>query len=134
MKLDIEAKPDDFFPQSDTPNKKTNDVLYMLVDDADGMSRAYTDLTGRFQYRSSRGNEYVLVAYHYDANAILATPVRNRQKETLVTAWSTLNRRFSAAGVQPTTYIMDNECSDDMRNALEKQKISTSTFTPQERR
>ena len=38
--------------------------------------KAYMDLIGRFPYCSSRGNEYILVAYHYDANAILGVPLK----------------------------------------------------------
>ena len=52
------------------------------------------DLTGRFPYRSSRGNEYVLVVYHYDANAILVEPVKNREAKTIIDAWITLNDKF----------------------------------------
>ena len=40
---------------------------------------AYTYLTGRSPYRSSRGNEYILVGYHFDGNTILAEPIKNRQ-------------------------------------------------------
>ena len=34
------------------------------------------DLMGRFPYQSSRGHEYILVAYNYDGNAILAQPLK----------------------------------------------------------
>ena len=30
----------------------------------------YINLTGRFPYKSAKGNQYILVAYHIDANAI----------------------------------------------------------------
>ena len=39
---------------------------------------AYTDLTGRFPYMSSRGNQYILVVYDSDSNAILAEPIKTR--------------------------------------------------------
>lgn len=32
---------------------------------------AYADLSQRLPYLSARGNEYILVAYHYESNAIL---------------------------------------------------------------
>ena len=38
---------DDSFPTSPTPNAKTNDAAYMIIDQ-DELSTAYTDLTGRF--------------------------------------------------------------------------------------
>ena len=66
---------DDFFPSSDFLNVKTNEVVYFLTSSDD--SRAYTDLTGRFPVQSSRGNNYILVAYHYDANAICGQALKN---------------------------------------------------------
>ena len=40
--------------------------------------KKYSDLTGQFPMQSDRGNNYILVAYHYDANNILTTPLKNR--------------------------------------------------------
>ena len=37
------------------------------------------DLIGRFPYKSSRGSEYILIAYNYDGNAILAQSLKNRE-------------------------------------------------------
>ena len=41
-----------------------------------------------------------MVAYHHDANAILVQPVKNRNAQTLVSAWKTLNNRFKQAEVK----------------------------------
>ena len=98
---------DDAFPQSDQPNIKQHEVVYAIIQDND--ISVYTDLTGRFPYRSSRGNEYLLVGYHYDANGILAQPLRNREAQKITLAWETLNQRFCVSGIQPTVYNMDNE-------------------------
>ena len=64
---------EDFFPKSDTPNTNAHEVCYAVIRDKD--VTAYMDLTGRFPYRSSRGNEYILVRYHYDSNSILVEPL-----------------------------------------------------------
>ena len=50
----------DTFPASEDQNNKTNDVEYAIVY-VTSKNVAYTDLTGRFPYRLSRGNEYILV-------------------------------------------------------------------------
>ena len=118
----------DAFPTSDTPNVKTHEVVYAVIQDSD--VTAYTDLTGRFPYRSSRGNEYILVGYHYDANSILVQALRNREAQTLTAAWTTLNDRFCVAGVQPSTYIMDNECSTELKYALTKENILWQLVLP----
>ena len=60
---------DDSFPTSPSPNVKTNDVLCAIIETGD-LHSSYFDTTGRFPQRSSRGNQYVMVGYHYDANLI----------------------------------------------------------------
>ena len=97
----------DAFPNSDSPNIKTHDVAYSILE-LPPKNIAYTDLTGRFPYRSSRGNEYIMVGYHFDANAIVAEPIKNRQAQTLTDGWKILNSKFAKAGIQPNTYILDN--------------------------
>ena len=70
----------DAFPQSDADNKKTNKVLYKVVETSSATGVAYTDQTGRFPYRSSRGNEYLMVAYHYDENIILFKGIKTEKQ------------------------------------------------------
>ena len=52
--------------------KKSNDMIYAIIQNN---NKAFMDLTGRFPYKSSRGNEYILISFHVDSNAILGTPV-----------------------------------------------------------
>ena len=100
----------DFFPLSDSPNTKTNEVVYALIDSS-RQGLAYIDLTGRFTYRFTQGNEYILVAYHQDDNAILAEPLRNRQAATLSAAWKKIYNKIETAGAKPKTCVIDNEAS-----------------------
>ena len=88
---DVENNDKDYFPTSLTPNKKTNKVAYVVIDQKE-ISTAYKDLTGRFPVRSSRGNGYIMVGYHYDANCILGYPVRDRTAGSLTKAWEYLHQ------------------------------------------
>jgi hypothetical protein len=38
----------------------------------------YTNLTGRFPVRSSRGNSYIMVCYIYDCNYVKVIPMKSR--------------------------------------------------------
>jgi len=38
------------------------------------MGQTYMDLMGKFVAASSNGNDYILIIYDYNSNAILATP------------------------------------------------------------
>jgi hypothetical protein len=54
-------------PTADTEvGKKTHLVYAVLVD----QGQLYTDLTGKFPVRSSKGNSYVMVCYVYDCNYV----------------------------------------------------------------
>ena len=90
----------DAFPTSPVPNVKTNDVIYALVPDNDVIGAAF-DLTGRFPQRSSSGNQYVLVGYHFDANYIAGVPIKSRAASVITGAWQQLHSMFTLAGVTP---------------------------------
>ena len=125
----LQEPDDDSFLNSPTPNVKTNDVAYMIID-RDQLSTAYTDLTGRFPCRSSSGNEYVMVAYHYDGNCIVGRALKNRKKETLTACWQTMHDIFQKAGAAPNTYVMDNEISQEFITTLDKNKTSYQLVPP----
>ena len=64
----------DQFPQA-THSENTNLVFFKTV----GISgKIYTDQTGRFPVTSSKGNKYILVAYHIESNTIHAEPRKTR--------------------------------------------------------
>ena len=119
----------DAFPTSEVPNIKTHDVAYSLVE-LPPKNTAFTDLTGRFPYRSSSGNEYIMVGYHFDSNVILGEPIKNRQAQTITTAWKKLNSKFAIAGMQPNTYVLDNEVSSLLITAMNKEKINFQLVPP----
>jgi hypothetical protein len=120
---------DNFFPQSDTPNIKTNDAAYSIIQFTP-KDKAYIDLTGRFPYTSSRGNQYILVGYHYDSNAILVTPLKNRTAGEITNGWAIINNQLMKAGMKPNTYVLDNEVSEELTTAMHKNNIQYQLVPP----
>ena len=110
---------------------KTHDVIYALVSSKD---KAYMDLTGRFPYCSSRGNEYLLISYHYDANAIQGIPLQNRKAATITNGWLKLHQRYDNAGIPPNTWILDNETSRDLKAAMSKKRVDFQLVPPHNHR
>ena len=117
---------DDWFPQRET---KTNDIIYAIT--------SYTvkdvtaaDLTGRFPYTSSRGNQYVMIMYNYDANVIWGLPLKSRNATVIVEAFETLNKKFVKGGFKPNLFIFDNEFSGKFRAAVENENINLQLVTP----
>ena len=124
---------DDFFPPPPAPNVKTNQVAYVLIDRKE-ISTAYHDLTGRFPIRSSQGNEYVMIGYHFDANYILGHPVRDRTASAIKKAWEHMHHEFSKAGAAPSTWVLDNEVSAELKQAFAKQNVSYQLVPPRSHR
>jgi hypothetical protein len=54
-------------PTPDTDLGTKTDLLYAVVVD---QGQLYTNLTGKFPVRSSKGNSYVMVCYVYDCNYV----------------------------------------------------------------
>ena len=59
--------------------KKENDVFVRIYELQDEMrKKIYTDQTGCFPTRSSRGNQYIMVMCEMDSDVILFEPMKNR--------------------------------------------------------
>jgi len=113
----------DAFPPSASPNTKTYDVVYVVIDKKE-FNTAYTDITGRFPMRSSQGNQYILVGYHFDANCIHGIAIKDRTATTLTVAWQKLHDLFGKAGAASNNYVMDNEISSDLKDAQQVNQIT----------
>ena len=61
------------------------------------------NLTGRFPYKSSRVNEYILISYHVGAITILGILMKNRQAQTITKAWTHLLTQFTQSSTAPDT-------------------------------
>ena len=92
----------------------------------DEKSMGYTNLTGRFPHCSARGHEYLLVGYNYDVNSILVEPLKNRQAKNISDIWDNINKQFSTEGVQPQTYVLDNEAPKTLNKSFKKIPSTTN--------
>ena len=115
---------EDFFP-TESPSITHQVVAALFENKAD--KKGYFDLTGPFPYTSSRGNRYVFVLYDYDSNAILTAPLKSKTAGDIKDAWIHLHSKLHNRGVAPTTYIMDNEASKELKQAIIKYKINAFT-------
>lgn len=103
-------------------------ACYACVVEAHG--QVYSDQTGRFVTPSSTGNNYIMVVYDYDSNAILVEPIRNRQAATLVAAYQVLHTRLCEHGCRPQLQRLDNEASDALKDFLHQEGINFQLVPP----
>lgn len=78
-----------------------------------------TDQTGIFLIVSQQGNQYIMVLYNYDSNAILATGVKGRTEQELVDRYNILYERLIKAGVKLVIQRLHNEASKALINCIE---------------
>ena len=117
----------DAFPNS-VNFKKTHDVIRIVQDLKQGLG--YMDLAGKFPYQSGRGNNYIMIVYSYDANGILVEPLKNRNAETIVQGWTNIHERLRRPSAGPNLYIMDNECSNELKAAFGEVKVDYQLVPP----
>ena len=77
--------------------------------------KLYTDQTGRFRM-SSQGNQYVHIAYVYDINAIIASPIKSRTSETLLETHKKIITMLERRGYTPKFHWLDNEASSALKS------------------
>ena len=81
---------------------------YCLPQDSGQTGKFYTDQTGRFPVTSSKGNKYILVAYHYDSNTIHAEPLKKISGLDLNTSYQKLHSLLTNRGLKPNLHILEN--------------------------
>ena len=118
---------DDFFPPHE-PTKSGQTLATIITHSQD--KRAYFDLTGAFPFVSARGNKYIFILYDYDTNCILSYPLKTKNASEIKLAWTTLHNKLKDKGLQPTTYIMDNEAANELKQAILKYKINYQLTPP----
>ena len=106
---------DDAFPTKEEPSYQ---AMLSMVESANLNQKSYLDLTGKFPHTSSRGYKYVLIVYDHDSNAILAQALKTRQASEIKTAWHLLFNIINRNGHTTNFWIMDNEASTHLKNAM----------------
>ena len=112
-----------------TQHEKTQHILTEIIPFT-AKELSYTDQTGQIPFRSTRGHEYVMILYDYDSNAILAKAFKNRQAKELVDTWESLYKQLTKNGHNSKCFILDNECSNEMKAALRKYNLEYQLVQP----
>ena len=102
------------------PVTKQNDIMIKTVDLKETI---YTDQTEKFLYVSSKGNCYIMVAVHVDANAIYVEPMKNRTQEQFVETYERLVTRMRDDGLSIKKQVLDNEASAEYKRSIRQKAI-----------
>jgi hypothetical protein len=85
-------------PTPDTDLGTKTHLVYAVVVD---QGQLYTDLTGQFPVRSSKGNSYVMVCYIYDCNYVKVIPMKSRSASEWVKEYDTIHQELTIKGFKP---------------------------------
>ena len=72
----------------------------------------YTDNTGRFPVRSRSGNQYIMIVYHFDSNAITAAPFKYHANKHRLPAYGSIMRHLKDRNTLVDLKIVDNKASN----------------------
>jgi hypothetical protein len=103
VRIKIEGENSHF---NDIPITKTHEAFFRIEDFSNSI---HTDQTGAFQFTSQRGNRYIMVAIHLNANYIFVEPMCSRLKEEMIRAYEKIINRMKAAGLGIRKHMLDNE-------------------------
>ena len=91
--------------------------------------KIFSDQTGKFPRTSSRGMKYVMIFYVYDANAIIAYPLRNRMAKEMLDTYQDLYKKLTKCGFKPKLHKLDKEISKEVEDFVLEQQTALQ-YTP----
>jgi hypothetical protein len=106
--------------------EKTHLVFAVFLD----QGQIYTDLTGSFPTRSSKGNNNLMICYSYDANNIRPIAMRSKSGAEWVKACGVFFDEMTARGFRPKLQTMDNEASAALKNYFTEKEMNYQLAPP----
>ena len=137
--LESASSDDDIAPSPDvddviTANTPKSHHLCSMLFPNQEILKSYSDQTGKFPVPSSRGNHYIFVLYHQDTNSIHTVALPNRKAASIRDAWESIYKKLRFQGHPVHLHILDNECSQDLKDAFQSYQISFQRVPPKEHR
>ena len=105
------SRPTEPIPPEGLPNEGHNKIHIKTTH----ISNLDTDGTGQFPVISRKGNQYIMVAYHCDANTIIAVPFKSRKEKDHTVAYNIIIQRLKDRNMLVHLQILDNEASKEYK-------------------
>jgi hypothetical protein len=99
---------DDDDKQAAALTERDHSIFLKVYDtEEDAVDTIFTDQTGRFPKKSSKGNQYIMVLCNIDSNSILVAAMKNRTSGEMIRAYQELIDRLLSAGIKPKRRILN---------------------------
>ncbi len=90
----------------------------------------YHDLTGCFPFMLFDGSMCFFMLYHYESNAILATPIAGLDNDSIFHAYKKYFEELTAKGFKPKLNVMDNQATKHIKKLLTKNNCKLQVVKP----
>ncbi len=118
-------------PTQTLPSTKLNNMFTQVVDLT---KEIHTDQTGAFPHTSQRGNCYIMVAIHLDANYIFAAPMKNRMEGKMIKTYQNIINRMKVAGLGIKKEVLNNKCLVAMKECIKNNNMEYELIPPGQHR
>ena len=98
--------------------ERTNGVLFKVI--RPRLGRNHMDATGRFPVESEQGNGYLMVFVCEDSNYVHFETLKDRSAAEHTAAFRRGFKFFEARGFRPKIERLDNECSQQLLDEMQK--------------
>jgi hypothetical protein len=105
---------------------KTRLVYAVVID----QGQIYTDLTGRFPVRSSKGNWYVMICYYFYCNYVKPVPMKSRSASEWLKAYGGIHIEFTSRGFKPKLQTLENEASAALTSFFTENDVEYQLVPP----
>jgi hypothetical protein len=105
---------------------KTHLVYAVVADQA----QLYTDLTGKFPVRSSKGNSFAMLCYIYDCNYIRDVPMKSMSASEWAKPYGSIHQEVTVEGFKPKLQTLDNEASTALKKLFTSHNIDYQLVLP----
>jgi hypothetical protein len=125
------ATKDTHTDHSDVQIAKEYDVsITIICMEKEENEHIFTDQTGHFPKKSSRGNQYIMVLSHPNSNTILHEAMKNCTSGEMNQAYQVFLDQLKSTGIKPKRNILNNECSDKFKATIKKSKMTYQPVPP----
>ena len=101
-------------PVPKLPQVRSNELHLQVTP----ISKLYTDDTGRFLVHARSGNQYIMIAYHCNANLILAKPFASRKGTHQLLAYDNIMQMLRDNKLIVDLQILDNKASAEYKRSI----------------
>jgi hypothetical protein len=92
--------------------------------------KIWTDQPGRFPKKSSKGCQYMMILTESESDAILVEAIKNRTSGEMIRAYQVLVDQLRSVGISPKQHILDNECSNNFKEAIKTNNMTYQLVSP----